>query len=120
MANKVASLAAIDLPSLSVGIDAGVSLAVDVDTTLNDPDTGVDVCLLDAVNLAFSAAAATPPPLPSPPAIPDMSASASAAADISANVAGILDPLGIFGAAVTFTFDASGLPTLIEWDDGLP
>ena len=119
IANKVASLDAIDLPSLSVGIDAGVNLAVDVDTTLNAPGVGVDVCLLSAVALAFTAAGETQPTLPTPPAIPDMSASATASADIAANVAGILNPIGIFGATVTFTFDAFGLPTLIEFDDGL-
>lgn len=124
IASKTCALDAIDLPSLSAGIDVGVSLAVDVDLTLNfagggGAPPGVDVCLLASVAASFSAAGEIEPPLPVPPAIPDMSASAAASADIAANVAGILDPLGIFGAAIAFTFDTSGLPTLIEWDDGL-
>ena len=116
IANKVCLMDALDVPSLSLGVTAGVDSAVNLEVSLSAPGTGVDVCLLAAVTLSFAEAGETLPTIPPPPAVPDMSASASAAADFSAEVTALIDPLGVLGGAITITFDGNGLPTLIEWD----
>jgi hypothetical protein len=123
VSNKTCLMKELDVSSLSTGITAGVDLAISLDVSLSasgpSSPPGVDTLLIAAVTEAFSIAGETLPPLPPPPAVPDMSASASAAADLSVAVSAIVDPLGALGGVIDITFDVTGLPTLIEWDDGM-
>ena len=119
VASKTCLMKELDVPSLSTGITAGVDLAVSLDASLSTPGSGVDVCLVAAVTEAFVIAGETLPTIPPPAAVPDMSASATAATDLSNAVAALVDPLGALGGVVDITFDGNGLPTLIEFDDGL-
>ncbi len=119
IATKTCLMDALDVPSLSAGVSAGVNASVSLDASLSDAGTGVDVCILAAVTQSFAVAGETLPTIPPAPAVPDMTDSATAASDLAAAVTSLIDPLGVLGGAVTITFDGNGLPTLIEFDDGL-
>lgn len=119
IALKACKLADIDVGSLSKGFTTLVTAASDLDTTLSDSNVGVDTLLLAAVTAAFSAASETLPTLPPPPSVPDMVGCATTASNFESVVSQLIDPLGALGGVISITFDGNGLPTLIEWDDGL-
>lgn len=114
MAARACALSKLDLPSLQQGFDVGVNKMASFEVSLNGAG-GINECMLSIIAAAFAEAGETLPTLPTPPALPDLSAASTIASDVASAIPSIEDPLALFGAAVTITFDGNGLPTLIEF-----